>query len=108
MDNSTFITNKYAIIFEGKNYAGEDRTYSVKLDIEFGEFTPLWHADSFKAKPLFYNKHIAEDFVNTVKTSNKPHITNFLKTWKVNIDSLRILELGYTNECNFEEVLLNI
>lgn len=108
MSNSKFITNKYAVIFEGKNYAGEDITYSFKLDIEFGEFTPVWNADSFKANPLFYNKYIAEDFINTVKTSNKPHITNFLNTWKVNIDSLRILELGYTNECKFEEILLNI
>ena len=108
MNNSKFITNKYAVIFEGKNYAGEDITYSVKIDIEFGEFTPLCHADSFKANPLFYNKHIAENFIHTVKTLKKRHITNFLKNWKVNIDSLRILELGYTDECNFEEVLLNI
>ena len=68
MNNSTFITNKYAVIFEGKDYKGDTKTYSVKLDMEFSGFTPLWHVDSYKAIPLFYNKHIAENFINTVKT----------------------------------------
>ena len=106
MDNS-FITSKYAIIFEGKNYANKTKTYSITMSVELAEYTPIWYVDSYKAYPLFYNKHVAEDFVNKIKTSNKPHITNFIKTWEMNVDSLRVLELGYTNECNFEEVLLN-
>ena len=106
MDNS-FITSKYAIIFEGKNYADKTKTYSITMSVELAEYTPIWYVDSYKAYPLFYNKHVAEDFVNKIKTSNKPHITNFIKTWEMNVDSLRVLELGYTNECNFEEVLLN-
>ena len=107
MDNS-FITSKYAIIFEGKNYANKTKTYSITMSVELAEYTPIWYVDSYKAYPLFYNKHVAEDFVNTIKTSNKPHITNFIKTWEMNVDSLRVLELGYTNECNFEEVLFNV
>lgn len=107
MDNS-FITSKYAIIFEGKNYANKTKTYSITMSVELAEYTPIWYVDSYKAYPLFYNKHVAEDFVNKIKTSNKPHITNFIKTWEMNVDSLRVLELGYTNECNFEEVLLNV
>ena len=107
MDNS-FITSKYAIIFEGKNYADKTKTYSITMSVELAEYTPIWYVDSYKAYPLFYNKHVAEDFVNKIKTSNKPHITNFIKTWEINVDSLRVLELGYTNECNFEEVLLNV
>ena len=106
MDNS-FITSKYAIIFEGKNYADKTKTYSITMSVELAEYTPIWYVDSYKAYPLFYNKHVAEDFVNKIKTSNKPHITNFITTWEMNVDSLRVLELGYTNECNFEEVLLN-
>ena len=107
MDNS-FITSKYAIIFEGKNYANKTKTYSITTSVELAEYTPIWYVDSYKAYPLFYNKHVAEDFVNKIKTSNKLHITNFIKTWEMNVDSLRVLELGYTNECNFEEVLLNV
>ena len=107
MDNS-FITSKYAIIFEGKNYANKTKTYSITTSVELAEYTPIWYVDSYKAYPLFYNKHVAEDFVNKIKTSNKPHITNFIKTWEMNVDSLRVLELGYTNEYNFEEVLLNV
>ena len=107
MDNS-FITSKYAIIFEGKNYADKTKTYSITTSVELAEYTPIWYVDSYKAYPLFYNKHVAEDFVNKIKTSNKPHITNFIKTWEMNVDSLRVLELGYTNEYNFEEVLLNV
>ena len=107
MDNS-FITSKYAIIFEGKNYANKTKTYSITMSVELAEYTPIRYVDSYKAYPLFYNKHVAEDFVNKIKTSNKPHITNFIKTWEMNVDSLRVLELGYTNECNFEEVLLNV
>ena len=107
MDNS-FITSKYAIIFEGKNYGDKTKTYSVTMSVEFAEYTPIWYVDSYKAYPLFYNKHVAEDFVNKIKTSNKPHITKFIKTWEMNVDSLRVLELGYTNEYNFEEVLLNV
>ena len=107
MDNS-FITSKYAIIFEGKNYADKTKTYSITMSVELAEYTPIWYVDSYKAYPLFYNKHVAEDFVNKIKTSNKPHITNFIKTWEMNVDSLRVLELGYTNEYNFEEVLLNV
>ena len=107
MDNS-FITSKYAIIFEGKNYANKTKTYSITMSVELAEYTPIWYVDSYKAYPLFYNKYVAEDFVNKIKTSNKPHITNFIKTWEMNVDSLRVLELGYTNECNFEEVLLNV
>ena len=107
MDNS-FITSKYAIIFEGKNYANKTKTYSITMSVELAEYTPIQYVDSYKAYPLFYNKHVAEDFVNKIKTSNKPHITNFIKTWEMNVDSLRVLELGYTNECNFEEVLLNV
>ena len=107
MDNS-FITSKYAIIFEGKTHANKTKTYSITMSVELAEYTPIWHVDSYKAYPLFYNKHVAEDFVNKIKTSNKPHITNFIKAWGMNVDSLRVLELGYTNECNFEEVLLNV
>ena len=107
MDNS-FITSKYAIIFEGKNYANKTKTYSITMSVELAEYTPIWYVDSYKAYPLFYNKHVTEDFVNKIKTSNKPHITDFIKTWGMNVDSLRVLELGYTNECNFEEVLLNV
>ena len=107
MDNS-FITSKYAIIFEGKTHTNKTKTYSITMSLEFVEYTPIWYVDSYKAYPLFCNKHIAEDFVNKIKTSNKPHITNFIKDWGMNVDSLRVLELGYTNECNFEEVLLNV
>ena len=107
MDNS-FITSKYAIIFEGKNYANKTKTYSITMSVELAEYTPIWYVDSYKAYPLFYNKHVAEDFVNKIKTSNKPNITDCIKTWGMNVDSLRVLELGYTNECNFEEVLLNV
>ena len=107
MDNS-FITSKYAIIFEGKDYTGKTKTYSITMSVEFAEFTPIWYVDSYKTYPLFHNKHVAEDFVNKIKTSNKPHITNFIKTWGMNVDSLRVLELGYSSECNFEVVLLNV
>ena len=106
--NNSFITSKYAIIFEGKTSENKTKTYSITMSLEFVEYTPIWYVDSYKAYPLFYHKYIAEDFVNKIKTSNKPHITNFIKDWGMNVDSLRVLELGYTNECNFEEVLLNV
>lgn len=107
MDNS-FITSKYAIIFEGKDYAGSTKTYSVKIGVDFAEYMPIWDVDSEKANPLFYNKPFAEEFVNKIKTSDKPHITNFIKKWGMDIDSLRVLELGFNDECNFEVVLLNV
>ena len=98
MDNS-FITSKYAIIFEGKDYAGSTQTYSVKIGVDFAEYMPIWDVDSEKANPLFYNK---------IKTSDKPHITNFIEKWGMDVDSLRVLELGFTDECNFEVVFLNV
>ena len=77
MDNS-FITSKYAIIFEGKNYADKTKTYSITMSVELAEYTPIWYVDSYKAYPLFYNKHVAEDFVNKIKTSKtyKPKQTD--------------------------------
>lgn len=109
MDNSKkFLSSKYAVIFEGKDYKDDTKTYSIMLDVDCEEYMPVWGVDSYKAIPLFFHKVIAENFVHTLKTSTKAHITNFLNTYEININSLRILKLGYTNECNFEEVLLNI
>ena len=107
MDNS-FITSKYAIIFEGKTHANKTKTYSIIMSVEFVEYTPIWYVDSEKANPLFYNKYIAEEFVNKIKTSDKPHITNFIEKWGMDVDSLRVLEIGFNDECNFEVVLLNV
>ena len=106
-NNSTFITNKYAIIFEGEDSIGNTLTYSVKLYIDFAEFKPVWDVDRVKAYPLFYARHIAESFIDTLKTSKESHIKDFRKTWKMNLDSLRILELGYNDEFDFEKVWLN-
>lgn len=109
MDNSSkFITSKYAVIFEGKNYEGDTKTYSVKLAIDFVDFLPIWNVCSYEAIPLFYNNDVAENFIHTLKTSTKKYITKFLNTWRVDIDSLRVLELGYNNELDFEKVLLNV
>ena len=107
MNKSEFVAKKYAIIFEGEDYRGNTRTYSVKLDIDFAEFKPVWDVDRVRAYPLFYGRHIAESFIDTLKTSKESHIKDFRKTWKMNLDSLRILELGYNDEFYFEKVWLN-
>ena len=108
MNKSVFVANKYAIIFEGEDSRGNTFAYSVKLDIDYAEFKPVWDVDRVKAYPLFYARHIAESFIDTLKTSKESHIKDFRKTWKMNLDSLRILELGYNDEFDFEKVLLNI
>lgn len=107
MDNSKkFLRSQYAVICEGKDYKGDTKTYSIILDIDYEEYMPVWGVDSYKAIPLFFNKVIAKNFIHTLKTSTEAHITNFLNTYEININSLRILKLGYNNEMDFEKVLL--
>ena len=108
MENSSkFAFRKYAVLFEGKSYNDGVKTYSMTIDIDFTDFMPMWYADSYKAKPLFYEKNTAKELRKTIKTSKNPHIVNFLNAWKPNMDSFRILELGYNDENDFEEFLLN-